>query len=226
MLPARLDSQRLPRKPLADIGGMTMIERVWRAVVEARVVDEVIVATEDEEIAAHAERFGARVARTGRAPNGTCRVAEVVGERRVQVLNVQADMPFVGREALLVVLDLLDAGAPVATARAPLREGHEDPARVKVAVDDRGRAIGFSRALIAGHPPALHVGVYGFGVGVLPRCLAASLARPEGSERLEQLAWLEAGIEILVADLQEPVLSVDTPEDLATARRRAARSPQ
>jgi 3-deoxy-manno-octulosonate cytidylyltransferase (CMP-KDO synthetase) len=208
---------------LADIGGQPMILHVWRQVVEARCVDRVLIATDDDEIAAIASRAGAEVARTGPAPSGTHRVAQVVGQRAVSVLNVQGDQPFVERETLQAVCALLDRGAPVATARALLRGDPAAPARVKVTVDEQGRALRFSRRpLSAEGPHYVHIGIYGFGAGWLPRC-ASSVVPPElAGEELEQLAWLAAGIEIRVADVERAPLSVDTPEDLQEARRVAS----
>jgi CMP-2-keto-3-deoxyoctulosonic acid synthetase len=200
-----------------------MILRVWHQVLEARCVDRVLIATDDDEIAALARRSGAEVARTGPAPSGTHRVARVVGGRPVSVLNVQGDQPFVEPDTLRAVCALLDEGAPVATARAPLQADPADPARVKVTVDEQGRALRFSRRPLAlAGPHYVHIGIYGFGPGWLPACAQASMPPELAGEDLEQLAWLAAGIEVRVATVERAPLSVDTPEDLGEARRVAS----
>lgn len=218
-----MSSRRLPGKPLADIGGQTMIERVWRAVSASGVVSRVLIATEDDEICAAVSAFGGEFVRTGPAANGTLRVAEVIGARDVLVLNVQADMPFIEPSTLAAVMGLLERGAAVATASALLLGDEEDRSKVKITTDRFGRATAFSRSSLGGSGPTrVHVGIYGFGVGWLPRCLDAGKKYPEEAENLEQLAWLTAGIEILVVDVPVAPLSVDTPADLADARRWAA----
>ena len=202
-----------------------MLAHVWRRVVEADCVDRVLVATDDDEIASLARSLGAEVARTGPARCGTHRVALAVGEAKVSVLNVQADQPFLEPETLRAVTALLDRGAQVATACAPLRGEATDRARVKILVDEQQRAIAFSREpLLPDGPHYVHIGIYGFGPGWLPRCAEARLPAdsPLIAQDLEQLAWLAAGIEIRVATVARAPLSVDTPEDLQEARRALA----
>lgn len=218
MIPARRGSTRLPGKPLADLGGEPLVARVWRAVVSSPVVDEVVVATDDLEIASviHA-RGGRAICIDEPCASGTERVARVAGDLDADfVLNVQGDEPFVGDDLLAPLVDRLRAGAPIVTLAVPLDAAHRaDPARVKVVRDAAGHALYFSRAPIPGD---LHLGLYGF----TREALAAVAFLPRGplsrAEDLEQLAWMEAGWRIAVADAPRSTLSIDTPEDLAAAR--------
>ncbi len=211
---------------LADVGGVPLVVRTWRRVTEAGFA-RVFVATDDDEIAAVVEAAGGEVARTGDAPNGTARVAAAfaaLGLDADVVLNVQGDEPLVEPETLRRVagglLEAEGAGFDIATGAAPLSAAEADnPARVKVALGEAGRALYFSRAAIPhGGPFRVHVGVYAFR----PAALRAAVVLPESAaervERLEQLRWLANGLAIRVVDVAAPAPSVDTAEDLERVR--------
>jgi 3-deoxy-manno-octulosonate cytidylyltransferase (CMP-KDO synthetase) len=137
------------------------------------------------------------------------------------VINIQGDQPFLAEAHLRALCGPL-GGAPVTTLAAPLADP-ADPARVKVVCDPRGRALYFSRAAIPhGGPYRQHVGLYRFSPEALARFVAAPPSPLERIERLEQLRLMEIGVPIDVIDVDEPAFSVDTAEDLAEARRRAA----
>lgn len=222
VLPARLESRRVPEKVLADLDGRSMLEHVWRRVRSVAAFDRVLVATDHPRIVQVVSAFGGEVVLTGPANNGTRRVALAVGDARVQVVNVQADQPLLDPAHLEVLLRRLDGGAPVATLYADLDGDPDDPARVKVVCDD-GRAVRFSRSPVpAGGPYRVHVGIYGFGPGWLARCAAAPITDGARAEDLEQVAWLDAGIAIHIDRVDRSTGSVDTPEDLAEVRRRIA----
>jgi 3-deoxy-manno-octulosonate cytidylyltransferase (CMP-KDO synthetase) len=200
---------------LADLGGRPMLFHVWHRVVATALFDRVWVATSDPEVEAAARGFGADVVVTPEARNGTHRVALAVGDDRESlVVNVQGDQPFVDPEHLRILVDRLEAGAPVATLAAPLDGDADDPARVKV---DLGPPARFSRRPFGG-PPWVHLGTYGFGPGVVARCAAAPPSESSRREDLEQLAWLDSGIDLVVAPVRRATLSVDTPADLERAR--------
>lgn len=223
VIPARLASQRLPNKALAEIGGEPMILAVWRRA--RRVLDRVILAVDGPELAAVARSAGAEVVLTDPAlPSGSDRVAaalDALNLRPDAVVNIQGDQPFLA-EAHRRAHRARAGGAPVATLAAPLADP-ADPARVKVVCDGRGRALYFSRAAIPhGGPFRQHVGLYRFSPEALARFVAAPPSPLERIERLEQLRLLEMGVSIDVIDVDEPAFSVDTIEDLREARRRAA----
>jgi 3-deoxy-manno-octulosonate cytidylyltransferase (CMP-KDO synthetase) len=240
VIPARIGSTRLPRKPLLDLAGRPLIEWVWRRVMESGVCGRVVVATDSEAVAERVTGFGAEAMLTAPDhPSGTDRVAEVV--RRVDagpdttVLNVQGDEPFVEPSHLQAAVDLIaSAGWPVGTLATPLRsmETWRDPDAVKVVRGSDGGALYFSRAAVpfvrdgapadddlSGPPFLRHLGLYAYTAEALARWVALPESALERLERLEQLRPLEAGIGIGVAVVQEAERGVDTPEDAARAAR-------
>ncbi|MEZ4236542.1 MAG: NTP transferase domain-containing protein [Myxococcota bacterium] len=220
VIPARHGSRRIYGKVLADLAGRPMLRWVWERTCLAG-FDRVLIATDDARVGAVASRFGAEVAYTGPQPSGTHRVAAVVRDLPVDVVNVQGDQPFLDPEALRKVRRALAAGAEVATLSAPYTGDPRDPARVKVTVDPQGRATEFTRQP---RPEArLHVGVYGFGPGQIARCVGLPASARGAVEDLEQIAWLEGGVEIRVEPIDQPWLSVDREADLVDARDMASR---
>lgn len=230
VIPVRLESQRLPRKPLADIVGMTMIERVFCQAKQSG-AGEIIVATDSTEVAADCARFGARVEMT--APShacGTDRIAEVAARLRWPgdriIVNVQGDEPLIPPALIDQVARLLidDSGAGVATLMTPLTDEAEyrDPNMAKVVTDRSGAAIYFSRSPIPasrdGGVPAdarRHIGLYAYRTDSLQLLAATPVAPPEQSERLEQLRALWLGLRIAIADAIElPPRGIDTASDL------------
>ncbi len=197
-------------------------------------------ATDDDEIAAEARRFGARVVMTSPdLPSGTDRVAAAVsGLPRAEVIvNLQGDEPEVDPTAIDRLFELMDdnPGALMATAATPLRsrEALEDPACVKVTVDGRGRALYFSRSVIphprewhdeylTADPPAfyLHLGLYAYRRPMLVQIPKWPVGRLEAIEKLEQLRVLENGETILVAITPRANRGIDTPEDYAAFVKR------
>ncbi len=224
VIPARMGSTRLPGKPLAPVRGVPMIGRVVERALRVSGVDRVVVATDHAAIADVAEAFGATAVLTGPARSGTHRVAEAVAAIgwRGAVVNLQGDQPLVDPASVGRVVARLAAGAAIATLAAPYLGDPTDPHRVKVIVAGE-RALWFSRAAIpVGGPWWQHVGVYGFA----PGALAAAVAAPPGGsagEDLEQLAWLEAGLEIAVDLVDDAPPGVDTPEQLAIVEARLDR---
>ena len=237
VIPARLASTRLPRKPLHPIAGRPLVEWVWRRVRDLGIFDAVVVATDSPEVEAAARAFGASVVLT-RAdhPSGTDRVAEVARREEWRgypvIVNVQGDEPFVRGDHLQAAVDLVrDGGWDVGTVAAPISNEDEwrEAAVVKVARGDDGRALFFTRAPVP-HPRDAapdfasgaylrHVGVYAYTRDALLRWVALPEGALERIEKLEQLRALAAGLRIGVA-LGEPAEGgVDTPADAARAER-------
>ena len=244
VIPARLGSERLPRKPLHILAGRPLIEWVWRRASSIRVLDAVVVATDSAEVADLCGRVGAAVELTASAhDSGTERVAEVAARpsfaRYDVVVNVQGDEPFLTDAQVEGAVERVRAGWDVGTAAAPLRtlEAWRDPAVVKVVRDDAGGALYFSRAPIP-HPRGAepsrselasdrylrHVGVYAFRPDALQRWVRLPASPLERTERLEQLRPLAAGMGFGVAVVDAADGGIDTPEDARRAEERLRRA--
>ena len=228
LIPARFAAQRLPGKPLADIGGAPMVVRVAEQARRAEGIDAVAVATDDARIARAVEAAGFRALMTDPAcRNGTERIARAARDLPADgYLNVQGDEPLMDPRAIGQVAALLRSGSAMATLARPLRaEEAALPQVVKVVLDARGRALYFSRSLIpypraAGEVALLaHIGLYGFSAEALQRFAKLPETALERAEGLEQLRALWHGIPIDVAVGDYASVAVDTPEDLEQVRR-------
>ena len=234
VIPARMESTRLPGKPLADIAGESMIVRVWKQAVKAG-IGPVVVAAADDVIMAAVERAGGIAVMTDpNLPSGSDRVHEALNvfdpERRYDaIINLQGDLPALDPKVIRAVGDTLkDGGADIATLAAPIIDpaDFDNPNVVKPIVawnaqGTQGRALYFTRTRSPyGEGPYFHhVGIYAFTRTALGHFVALPPSPLEKREKLEQLRALEAGMRIDVAKIDEVPLSVDTPEDLARARR-------
>ena len=233
VIPARLGSTRLPNKPLQLLAGEPLITRVIERVLEHGLIGELVVATDSARVVQVAEQSGVRgVLTDGAHQTGTDRVAEVASRSDCAgfdtIVNIQGDEPFLTREALAGALARVEQGDEIGTAAAPLDPAlADDPSRVKVVTDARGRALYFSRARIPhlrepGDPSDglywQHLGIYAFTRAALARWVTLPPCEAELAERLEQLRALHNGMTIGVARLQEAALpGVDTAEDLRRA---------
>ena len=230
IIPARWGASRFPGKPLADLGGKPLIAHVALRALQARGVAEVVVATDDERIAAAARAVGARAVMTGDAATGTDRVAaaaRALEPRPEIVVNLQGDEPLIEPEAVEALLAAMDDPVvEMATLARPLEDGELGRSQVvKVVTDLAGDALYFSRAAIphrrAGGASPLaraHVGMYAFTWRFLERFASLPAGRLEQEESLEQLRALEHGIGIRVVDTSYRGFGVDVPEDLERAR--------
>jgi 3-deoxy-manno-octulosonate cytidylyltransferase (CMP-KDO synthetase) len=245
VLPSRFQASRFPGKPLANIAGKPMIQWVFEAASRASGVDRVVVATDDDRIAAAVISFGGEAVLTEPAlPSGTDRTAAALaalGETFDCVLNIQGDEPAMHPDTVSAVVALMreQPDLPMGTAACPFTNPDElfNPNAVKVVTDDRDRALYFSRSPIPYlrnstvfepdfrpwmAPEQLahfkrHLGIYAYR----PATLAAFTKLPphplEQLEMLEQLRALAAGIAIGVADTPHLSLGVDVPGDVAAA---------
>jgi len=243
IIPARFGSTRLPGKPLSDIHGKTLIERVHARAKRARSLDRVLVATDDERIAVAVRAFGGEAVLTSPDhASGTDRLAEAVAGTDAEiVVNVQGDEPLLdpaGIDAVVHAL-LAEPDLPMATLSVPLKSVEEMLATsvVKVVTDDAGDALYFSRAPIpharvasgdaaAGASEAVarglarkHVGLYAYRRDALLRFASLPPVPLEEAEGLEQLRALSHGIRIRVVPVEsDGGMAVDTPEDLERVR--------
>jgi 3-deoxy-manno-octulosonate cytidylyltransferase (CMP-KDO synthetase) len=239
VIPARYESTRLPGKALADIGGKPMVLWTYDAARRSAAA-EVMVATDDERVAAACRGAGARVELTANGhASGTDRIAEVAArsawDERDIIVNVQGDEPLMPPKLIDQAALLLDRHptADLATLMTDVRDARElaDPNVVKVVVDSEGFALYFSRAPIpsprdGGLPPGAkrHIGLYAYRAGSLKKLAASPPCELEQIERLEQLRALWLGQRIVLADAIEiPPRGVDTEADLAAVRRVVAR---
>lgn len=220
IIPARIGSTRLPRKPLADLAGAPLVWRVYAQVSACEALDSVYVATDDDAIEAAVRSRGGQVIRVDiQCASGTERVALAARQLDASwILNVQGDEPFIEPALLTDLVDRLRRGAAIVTACAPLDErDRANPSVVKVVRNAEGQALYFSRAPIPGEQ---HVGVYGFRADVLQAAAALPRSPAARAEDLEQLTWLHHGWRVAVCDAPRAQLSIDTPTELAQAAAR------
>ena len=237
VIPARLGSTRLPRKPLLPLAGEPLILLVTRRIAELDICDRLVVATDSREIAKVVEGAGFEAVMTSPDhASGTERVAEVIGKQPFSgftfILNIQGDEPFVAPAAVKGALACLERGDPLGTAAGSLDPSLvNDPSRVKVVVDTKGRAVYFSRAPIPFDRDGAgdvvyhqHVGVYAYTRDALERWVRLPPVPEERWERLEQLRPLLNGIPMGVTLFDGPAApGIDTPADLAWAEAEFTR---
>jgi len=236
IIPARYTSTRLPGKPLLDIAGKSMIQRVCEQVSLSE-LNHLIVATDDARIFEHVKALGYEAIMTNEHhPSGTDRIAEVAQKYSNQdiIINIQGDEPFIQPEAINELLGLLkrdDVGigtlAHAFTAEADVM----NPNQVKLTMDQNGKCLYFSRSpipycrnrtmqeAILDKVFLKHIGMYGFKNHVLREIAALPLGNLELIESLEQLRWLEAGYSIHAAQTHFTSFGIDSMEDLELARK-------
>ncbi len=241
VLPARLESTRLPRKPLVDLAGQPILRHVWRQAMEARCFTDVVVATDAHEIVDVVETWGGKAILTERGfRNGTERIASIAPRLDAEfVVNVQADMPRIDSRIFHQLLRALaEQEASVITPVYGLSTPQElrDPNVVKAIRAVDGRAMYFSRQPIPYRretPQDLwlesgsywgHVGVYGMTSSILRHYASEPPGTLELAEDLEQLRFLEIGIPIMTEEVQVAPLRIDSVDDLSRARRLIARA--
>jgi len=231
IIPARYDSVRFPGKVLADHTGKPLIQHVHERAKMAKLIDRIIVATDDERIVRAVKGFGGEAVMTRRDhANGTSRIAEAAATLNTSmIVNVQGDEPEIEPSLIDRAIQMLidHPECPIATLASPFAadEDPHDPNIVKVVIDQAGRALYFSRALIPfdrdgdsspGDDPAMHplkhVGLYVYRREFLAKYVALSPTPLEQAEKLEQLRVLEHGYPIAVALGESHHHGIDTRE--------------
>ena len=234
VIPARYASTRFPGKPLAVLGGKTVIQRVYEQV--SSVLSEVYVATDDERIREAVAGFGGQAVMTrSDHKSGTDRIQEAVEKIATDadiVINVQGDEPFIQPAQVETLMHLFDAPeTQIGTLgkRFESMETVENPNSPKIVTDARGFALYFSRSVIPfvrgkesrewfGEYPFLkHLGIYAYRREVLAAVTRLPQSPLEKAESLEQLRWLENGYRIRVGLTDVETVGIDTPEDLQRA---------
>ena len=233
VIPSRYASTRFPGKPLIDIDGKTMIQRVYEQAKKASSLIDVVVATDDDRIFKEVRRFGGNVVMTSPShESGTERCNEVLenfSSKIDVVVNVQGDEPFVDPEQINQLCSCFDdKHTDIATLVKEIKDNEElfNPNRPKVEIGENGFAKMFSRDAI----PVIkgvkktewlnqqkyykHIGLYGYRAAVLRKIYKLTPSPLEIKERLEQLRWLENNYKIKVAETTFEAIAIDTPEDL------------
>jgi 3-deoxy-manno-octulosonate cytidylyltransferase (CMP-KDO synthetase) len=240
IIPARYASTRFPGKPLVDMGGKPMIQRVYERVIKA--VDNVYVATDDSRIEKAVRKFGGNVVMTSdRHRSGTDRCYEAygkVGKGFDVVINIQGDEPFIQPEQIELLKSCFSNGETlIATLVKPFDKDGDfektlfNPNSPKVVVNNRKEAMYFSRSVIPyirgveytewlkNQTFYKHIGLYAYQADVLKEITSLSQTALEKAENLEQLRWLENGYKIKVAVTDMETIGIDTPEDLEKAKK-------
>lgn len=237
VIPARYAASRLPGKPLIDLCGQSMVERVWRGASACPALDRVVIATDDARVVAEAERIGADVVMTDPAlPSGTdrCHAAIAAMESTPQiVINIQGDEPLLQPGVLSDLVHALEQGtADVATPVTRIHTAEElrDPNIVKVAATAEGRAVYFSRSPIPHvrnvpldqwlHHATFwkHIGIYAYRHAALERHVQLAPSALEQLEFLEQLRLVADGAVFTCVETSAPFISVDTASDAEAVR--------
>ncbi|MBK1441780.1 3-deoxy-manno-octulosonate cytidylyltransferase [Parapedobacter sp. ISTM3] len=232
IIPARYASSRFPGKPLIDIAGKSMIQRVYEQAIQSQSLDQVVVATDDERILAHVRTFGGNVLMTaGTHQSGTDRCAEVltVYSGFDVAINIQGDEPYIDPAQIDLLVSCFDnKHVQIATLIKRISTAEElfNTGIPKVVVNRTGQAIYFSRQTIPFqrnapsqdwlhlHPYYKHIGIYGYRSAILAELTKLPVSSLEQAEALEQLRWLENGYHIQTAETKVETIAVDTPEDL------------
>lgn len=231
VIPARYQSSRFPGKPLADINGKSMIQRVWEIAKSVNCIQRVIIATDDDRIFKHADKFGAEVLMTSPDHlNGTERIAEVariINEKYDVVINIQGDEPFLRTEQIeSLCKSIINSDFQIATLAKEITDNAElqSPNVVKIVTAENGKALYFSRFPIpynrnnnAEINYYKHIGMYAFKSNVLQDLIKLPVSDLEKAESLEQLRWLSAGYNIGVEFTDFESFGIDTRGDLEKA---------
>ncbi len=237
IIPARYASTRFPGKPLADMKGKYMIQRVYEQA--CKVLDRVCVATDDERIFNAVQSFGGQVVMTSeRHRSGTDRCFEAytnLGGGEDVVINIQGDEPFIKPEQIESLIACFDSPqTQIATLVRPFEatEGYEvlaNPNSPKVVMNERHEALYFSRSIIpylrgvdpeqwlSQHVYYKHIGMYGYRADVLGEITRLPQSSLELAESLEQLRWLQNGYTVKVGITTQETIGIDTPADLQKA---------
>ena len=233
IIPARYESTRFPGKPLVDIHGKSMLQRVYEQCQKSK-LDRLVVATDDERIVAHVNTFGGEVILTASShKSGTDRIAEAANQLDLQddgiVVNIQGDEPFIHPEDINLLAACFEKHTTqIATLVKKINaiETLENPNNPKVVLNTKQEALYFSRAPIPHlkgfkkedwlnhHTFFKHIGIYGFRTAVLKEITQLPSSLLEQKEGLEQLRWLENGYRIQTAETNSESIAVDCPEDL------------
>jgi 3-deoxy-manno-octulosonate cytidylyltransferase (CMP-KDO synthetase) len=230
IIPARYASSRFPGKPLIDLNGKTMIQRVYEGALKSELLSEVIVATDDDRIFAEVERFGGKVMMTSEDHRtGTDRCGEVASQIEAEVvINIQGDEPLIDYRQLDQLLEAFkDENVQIATLGIAdvSEEDKANPNRIKLVLNHQNDALYFSRSSVPNEhhskpedresfPFFRHIGVYAYRRDTLLELVKLAPTKLEKIESLEQLRWMYYGYSIRVVETDIETPNIDVPEDV------------
>jgi 3-deoxy-manno-octulosonate cytidylyltransferase (CMP-KDO synthetase) len=232
IIPARYNSSRFPGKPLTDIAGKSMIQRVYEQAKKCEFLSKVVVATDDDRIFESVMEFGGQVKMTGEHNSGTERCNALYQDLKKEfdiIINIQGDEPFINPEQIAQVANcFLDESTAIATLAKQIKTDDEllDENTVKVVFDEKNFALNFSRLPIP-EPKSFdaerwfvhnkfykHIGIYGYRAAILEKLCKLDPTKNEITEKLEQLRWLDNNYKIKVKITTLESRSVDVPKDI------------
>lgn len=232
VIPARYNSTRFPGKPLTDIAGRSMIERVYKQAKKCKLLSKIYVATDDERIFEHVKGFDGNVRMTSQHNSGTERcneLAQNLEEKFDIILNIQGDEPFINPQQITQVINcFVNCDTAIATLAKPIKIADEllDENTVKVVFDENNFSLNFSRLPIP-QPKSFdverwfvlnkfykHIGIYGYTAKTLQTICKLQPTKNEITEKLEQLRWIENGYKIKIDITTFESISVDVPKDI------------
>ncbi|NMM50541.1 3-deoxy-manno-octulosonate cytidylyltransferase [Marinigracilibium pacificum] len=238
IIPARYSSTRFPGKPLVDIGGRSMVMRVFDQASKVAAISKVIVATDDQRIFDHVyENGGTAVMTRDDHPSGTDRCNEAISgieERFDFAINIQGDEPFLKPEQINSLCQVLTPEVEIGSMMKKISDEKDlfNPNVVKVVVSEPGNALYFSRQTIPYQRNAekenwlenfsyfKHLGIYAYRTDILSKLAALPEGKLEKAESLEQLRWLEKGYSIKMVETDIESIGIDTPEDLELVKKK------
>lgn len=242
LIPSRYASTRFHAKPLVDIQGKSMIQRVYEQAGKAKSLSKIVVATDHQEIFDHVKSFGGLVCMTKESHvSGTDRCYEALTQQKEQfdyVINIQGDEPFIQPSQIDLLASKLNGVTEIATLVKALKTKEElfNPNLVKAIFNKQQEALYFSRSPIphirntpedvwlSKHTFYKHIGMYGYRADILEQLTKLPVSSLEKAESLEQLRWLENGFRISIAETTTETFGIDTPDDLEKAIRHLAAS--
>lgn len=231
VIPARYGSSRFPGKPLIDLKGKPMIQRVYEGAAKSQLISELVVATDDQRIFNEVKRFGGKVEMTSEQhQTGTDRCAEVLSKNPNfdVVINIQGDEPLVDfrqTDQLLSAFENHEVQIATLGIRNISTEDLQNPNRIKIVTNQHNSALYFSRScipnfnnakqeIVAQYPFLRHIGLYAYRANILKEIATLKETLLEKTESLEQLRWLYYGYKIQVVETDIETPNIDTPEDL------------
>ena len=240
VIPSRIESTRLPSKPLLDIAGKTLIQRVYEGIKDSKKLSQILIATDSEEIIEHTKSYGAKSILTpSELPSGTDRIWAALQIENIKsdvIINIQGDEPFITANLIDDFCNFLEQNQDfqVGTIIKKINQFDEliSPSVVKVVINKNSKALYFSRnpiPYIRDYPMEKwieisnfykHIGIYAYKYDILKRFIDLPQSNLEKLEKLEQLRLLEDGIKYLCYETTEELFSIDTESDLQEARRR------